>query len=126
MATYPNLKQLSDERAGLIQSAAPRVGAVVLGRRRVVSGIRWRGDLMITAAEALSGAERVDVRVENSNASAQVLATDLSTDVAVLRVPDLAPAVGGFSTEALRVGETVAVVGAGHNGAAAVWGSVRF
>lgn len=126
MMTYPNLKQLSDERAGLIQSVAPRVGAVVLGRRRVVSGIRWRGDLMITAAEALSGAERVDVRVENSNTTAQVLAADLSTDVAVLRVPDLAPGVGGFSTETLRVGETVALVGGGYNGAAAVWGSVRY
>jgi S1-C subfamily serine protease len=126
MTAYPNLKQLSDERAGLIQSIAPRVAAMILGRRRVVSGIRWRDDLLITAAEALSGAERVDIRVENSNASAEVLAADLGTDVAVLRVPDLAPAIGGFSTQALRVGETVAVVGGGENGAAAVWGSVRY
>ena len=126
MTAYPNLKQLSDERAGLIQSIAPRVAAMILGRRRVVSGIRWRDDLLITAAEALSGAERVDIRVENSNASAEVLAADLGTDIAVLRVPDLAPAIGGFSTQALRVGETVAVVGGGENGAVAVWGSVRF
>jgi serine protease Do len=125
---YPNLKQLSDERAGLIQSIAPRVGAVVLGRRRMVSGIRWRNDLMISAAEALSGAERVEIRVESSNATAEVLATDLSTDVAVLRVPNLnlPPSVGGFATDPLRVGETVAVVGGAENGVAAVWGSVRF
>lgn len=126
MTAYPNLKQLSDERVGLIQSVAPRVAAVIVGRRTVVSGIHWRGDLMITAAEALSGAERVDIRGENSNASGEVLATDLGTDVAVLRVPGLAPAGGGFSTQALRVGETVAVVGGGDSGAAAVWGSVRF
>jgi S1-C subfamily serine protease len=126
MTAYPNLKRLSDERAGLIQSIAPRVAAMILGRRRVVSGIRWRDDILITAAEALSGAERVDIRVENSNASAEVLAADLGTDIAVLRVRDLAPAIGGFSTQALRVGETVAVVGGGENGAVAVWGSVRF
>ena len=125
MPAYPNLKQLSDERAGLIQSVAPRVGAVILGRR-VVSGIRWRDDLMVTAAEALCGAERADVRVENSSAGAEVLATDLSTDIAVLRVPDLAPVAGGFSKESLRVGETVAVVGGHERGASAIWGSVRF
>lgn len=125
MAAYPNLKQLSDERASLIQSVAPRVGAVTLGRR-VVSGIRWRDDLMVTAAEALCGAERADVRVENSSAGAEVLATDLSTDVAVLRVPDVAPVAGGFSKENLRVGETVAVVGGHERGASAIWGSVRF
>jgi S1-C subfamily serine protease len=125
MTAYPNLKQVSDERADLIQSVAQRVSAVILGRR-VISGIRWRDDLMVTAAEALSGAERVDIRVETSSATAQVLATDLGTDIAVLRVPDLAPAVGGFSIEALRVGETVAVVGGDEHGATAIWGSVRF
>jgi S1-C subfamily serine protease len=127
-AAYPNLKQLSDERAGLIQSIAPRVGAVVLGRRRMVSGIRWRNDLMISAAEALSGAERVEIRVANSNATAEVLATDLGTDVAVLRVPNLnlPPSVGGFPSNPLRVGDTVAIVGGADNGVAAVWGGVRF
>ena len=126
MTAYPNLKQLSDERAGLIQSVAPRVAALILGRRRVVSGIHWRDDLVIAAAEALSGAERVDIRVGDSSASGEVLATDLGTDIAVLRVSGLAPATGGFSTQGLRVGETIAVVGGGENGAAAVWGSVRF
>jgi S1-C subfamily serine protease len=125
MATYSNLKQLSDERAALVQDITPRVGAVAFGRR-LFSGIRWRNDLMVTAAEALSGADRVDVRLEQSTASAQVLATDLGTDIAVLRVPDLPPAVGGFSAQTLRVGETVAVVGSDKHGPSAIWGSVRF
>lgn len=125
MTAYPHLKQLSDERADLIQSVAHRVRAVIIGRR-AVSGIRWRNDLVVTAAEAIDGAERVDIHIENSNSSALVLATDLGTDVAVLRIPNLAPSTGGFSTAALRVGETVAVVGGGEHGAAAVWGSVRF
>src|SRR5579862_7507413 len=125
MVAYPNLKQLSDERAALIQSIAHRVGTVALGRR-LFSGIRWRSDLMVTAAEALSGAERVEVHLEHSTTSAQVLATDLGTDIAVLRVPDLASAAGAFSTQHLRVGETVAVVGGDKHGPTAIWGSVRF
>jgi S1-C subfamily serine protease len=125
MTAYPNLKQLSDERADLIHSVAQRVGAVILGRR-VVSGIRWRGDLMVTAAEAVSGAERVDVRIESSNANALVLATDLGTDVAVLRVPNLASPTGGFSVQTLRLGATVAVVGGDEHGPHATWGSMRF
>jgi S1-C subfamily serine protease len=86
MATYPMLEQWNGERAGLLASILPRVGAVALGRRRVVSGIRWRGDLMVTAAESIAGAERVDVHFESNQASAEVLATDLATDVAVLRI----------------------------------------
>ena len=125
MAACPNLKQLSDECADLIQSVAPRVGAVILGYR-VVSGIRWRDELMIPAAEALCGAQRVEIRVENSSARAEVLATDLGTDIAVLRVPDLAPVAGGFSKETLRVGEAVAVLGGHECGTSAIWGSVRF
>jgi S1-C subfamily serine protease len=125
MTTHSHLKQLSDERADLIQSVRQRVGAVILGRR-VFSGIRWRGDLLVTAAEALGGAESVNVRHESADSSAQVLATDLGTDVAVLRVPNLAPAAGGITAPALRVGETVAVVGADERGAMAHWGSVRF
>jgi S1-C subfamily serine protease len=125
MAAYPNLRQLSDERANLIQSIAHRVSAVILGRR-VVSGIRWRDDLIVTAAEALGGAERVDVRVEGTDTSAQVLATDLSTDIAVLRAAGTAAAGGGISVDPLRVGETVAVAGCEVRGPTAVWGNVRF
>ncbi|TLY77452.1 MAG: serine protease [Gammaproteobacteria bacterium] len=59
MAGNPMLRQWSNERASLLARVFPRVGAVALGRRRVVSGIRWRGDLMVTAAEAVADAERL-------------------------------------------------------------------
>lgn len=83
------LKQYSNERAALVQSALPKAAAIILGRRRVLSGIRWRRDLIVTAAEAIGGAEHVDVRLEGDELGAEVIAADLTTDVAVLRVGSL-------------------------------------
>jgi S1-C subfamily serine protease len=159
MATNSLLKQYSDERAALVQNALPKAVAVVLGRRRVLSGINWGGDLIITAAEAIGGAEHVDVRLDGDELGAEVIATDLTTDVAILRAAGGAdtagsstrsessvsttpgdPAVSGGTTApaavrsnaprtspapALRVGETIAVIGRSLRGPTAIWGSVQ-
>jgi S1-C subfamily serine protease len=85
MAANSLLKQYSDERATLAQSALSKAAAIILGRRRVLSGIRWRDDLIVTAAEAIGGAEHVDVRLEGGELEAEVIATDLTTDIAILR-----------------------------------------
>jgi S1-C subfamily serine protease len=121
------LKQYSEERAALVQNALPKAVAVILGRRRVLSGIHWGGDLVITAAEAIGGAEHVDVRLDGDELGAQVIATDLTTDVAILRA---ASGLGAHSPRpssapALRVGETIAVVGRSLRGPTAIWGSVQ-
>ena len=86
MAANSLLKQYSDERAALVQSAVSKAAAIILGRRRVLSGIRWRDDLVVTAAEAIGGAEQVDVQLEGDELEAHVVATDLTTDIAILRV----------------------------------------
>jgi S1-C subfamily serine protease len=86
MAANSLLKQYSDERAALVQNAVSRAAAIVLGRRRVLSGIRWRDDLIITAAEAIGGAEQAEIRLEGGELEAHVIATDLTTDIAVLRI----------------------------------------
>ncbi len=86
MAANSLLKQYSDERAALVQNAVPKAAAIILGRRRVLSGIRWRDDLIVTAAEAIGGAEQVDIQVEGDEFEAPVIATDLTTDIAILRV----------------------------------------
>jgi S1-C subfamily serine protease len=144
------LQQYSDERAALVQNAVSRAAAVILGRRRVLSGIRWRDDLIITAAEAIGGIEQADVRLEGDELSADVIATDLTTDIAVLRinsttaVDPIGPstsvtnaAPGSSATNAspatdarlapslLRVGETIAVVGRTLRGPSAIWGTVQ-
>jgi S1-C subfamily serine protease len=86
MSANSFLKQYSDARAALVQSATSKAAAIIVGRRRVLSGIRWRGDLIVTAAEAIGGAEHVDIRLEGDELGAEVVATDLTTDVAVLRL----------------------------------------
>jgi S1-C subfamily serine protease len=157
MAANSLLKQYSDERAALVQNALPKAVAVVLGRRRVISGIHWSGDLIVTAAEAIGGADHVDVRLDGDELGAEVIATDLTTDVAILRAAsgDTAststhsgssasttpgdPAIAGGTApaavrssapptspaSALRVGETIAVIGRSLRGPTAIWGSVQ-
>lgn len=117
MATNSLLKQYSDERAALVQNAVSQAAAIILGRRRVLSGIRWRGDLIVTAAEAIGGAEQVDVLQEGDELEARVIATDLSTDIAILQVGSGATAWG--STGA---GATAAVGGGATGGSSTVTG----
>jgi S1-C subfamily serine protease len=124
------LKQYSDERAALVQNAVATAGAVVLSRRRVLSGIRWRENLVITAAEAIGGAEHAGVRFDGDEIDADVIATDLGTDIAVLRIANspaqsVSAATKPRTGAALRVGETIAVVGRTLRGPAALWGSVQ-
>jgi S1-C subfamily serine protease len=137
MAANSLLKQYSDERAALVQNTLPKAVAVILGRRRVLSGIHWGSDLVVTAAEAIGGAEHVDVRFDGDELGAEVIATDLTTDVAILRVAGRdagsasthgAAAVAttpASLTSSLRVGETIAVVGRSLRGPAAIWGNVQ-
>ncbi len=129
------LKRISDERVALVQAVVPKAAAIILGRRRVLSGIRWRDDLVVTAAEAIGGADHVDVRLEANEVGAEVVATDLTTDIAIVRVPSAAGASAEPATKAiesasdvsrtLHVGETVVVVGRTLRGPAAAWGNVR-
>jgi len=133
MAANSLLQQYSDERAALVQNAVSKAAAIVLGRRRVLSGIRWRDDLIVTAAEAIGGAERVDIRLDADDLEAQVIATDLTTDIALLRVNSnpantTANATSGTPRPApslLRVGETIAVVGRTLRGPTAIWGTIQ-
>lgn len=144
MAPNSLLKQYSDERAALVQGAVSRAAAIILGRRRVLSGIRWRDDLIVTAAEAIGGAEQVDIQLDGDELEARVIATDLTTDIAVLRVArgataGASAAAAAAGTDAatpaslmapptgrlLRVGETIAVIGRTLRGPAAIWGTVQ-
>jgi S1-C subfamily serine protease len=142
MAANSLLKQYSDEREALVQSAVSKAAAIILGRRRVLSGIRWRDDLIVTAAEAIGGAEQVDIQLQGDELEARVIATDLTTDIAILRVPSAtavvpatagdvgtdghdAPGTAQATARLLRVGETIAIVGRTLRGPAAIWGTVQ-
>jgi S1-C subfamily serine protease len=125
------LQQWSRERSELAAALAPHTVAIALGARRSVSGIRWRGALIVTAAEALAGRDEVVVVSEHGETQGSVIACDLATDVAVLRsgAQALPGAVGAGATAAvdpvLEAGAGVVIVGRAAAGPVMGFGTVR-
>jgi S1-C subfamily serine protease len=120
------LQEWSEARASLSASLAPKVVGLVAGRHRSVSGIRWRGNLIVTAAEALDGSEEAIVVSSEGEQQLPVVACDLATDVAVLRaaadVPTPAQSQGASTLEA---GGGVVFAGRSRRGPLAAFGTVR-
>jgi S1-C subfamily serine protease len=125
------LQQISAEREALVASIVPRAVAVAVSRRRVLSGIHWRGAFVITAAEALGGADRVRLAWHSDGVAdsgseieeAEIAARDLTTDVAIIRTKR-PPAEPVAVREDLRLGESVAIVGRDARGPLGAWGMV--
>jgi S1-C subfamily serine protease len=94
----------------------------------VLSGIHWRAGYVITAAEPLGGAERVRIashwNVEADEPDeAEVIACDLTTDVAVIRRSGaLGPEI--TTREGLRLGESVVIAGRAAHGPLLSWGMI--
>jgi S1-C subfamily serine protease len=132
MKTLPVLQQWSRERSELATALAPSAVAISLTRHRSASGIRWRGPFIVAAAEAIAGSDELDVISDRGDARARVLACDLTTDVAVLRldadgisdaaIASLAPA--GVDA-ALDPGAGVIMVGRAQRGTLVGFGTVR-
>jgi S1-C subfamily serine protease len=124
MSQSPLSSQLDAERAGMLERAAGSVLAIETQRMRQ-SAFVWRGGLLVTAAEPLEGAELVRILKDGSTSDGEVLACDLRTDIAVLRVaeppgPPLAPA-----TSSPRPGQLILVAGRARAHVSASFGSVQ-
>jgi S1-C subfamily serine protease len=126
------LQQWSQERSQLAAELAPRTVAVAIGQHRSVSGICWRGSYIVTAAEALAGSDEVTLVSERGETRAPVIACDLATDVALLRISDdqmqevaLADVAAAASDAALEAGAGVIIVGRGRRGPRVGFGTVR-
>ena len=127
------LQQWSQERSQLAAALAPRTVAIAVGPHRSVSGIRWRGSYIVTAAEALSGSDEVTLLSERGETRAPVIACDLATDVALLRISgddQLYDAPTGSvaataSDATLEAGAGVIIVGRGRRGPRVGFGTVR-
>jgi S1-C subfamily serine protease len=117
------LEQYSQQRAALAATLTPRAIAIPLGRHRSVSGFHWRDDYLVTAAEALAGSEQLLTVSEHGERGATVLACDLATDVAVLRVSGEQAAVGARDSGTTGSGQS-ATAAAAHHGPAAGAGVV--
>jgi hypothetical protein len=73
------LQQWSQDRSRLAAALAPRSVAIALGRHRSLSGMRWRGPYIVTAAEALAGSDEVRscrIAVRNARAGGRLRSGD--------------------------------------------------
>ena len=80
------LKDWAAARRALADHAATQVVGIDRGRGVRFSGILWDHDTVVTAAELLDGADTVAVHTANEARPADILASDLSVDVAVLKI----------------------------------------
>ncbi len=82
------LSQISDATQALVEKTAPRVVALNAGHRNAASGILWRPGLIVTADEAISDDENVEVMMpDGSTAAAGFAGHDPSTDISSPRPP---------------------------------------
>jgi S1-C subfamily serine protease len=132
MNTLSVLQQWSRERSELAAALAPHAVAISLSRQRSLSGIHWRGPLLVTAAEAIAGSDEVDVISDRGDARARVVACDLTTDVAVLRLDAdrishaaMASGAPAVVDAALESGAGVIMVGRARRGTLVGFGTVR-
>jgi len=106
------------EALARLAAGAARHAAVLHTGWRTISGIVWEKDLCISAAEPLARARRIQIEADGTAAhSAELVALDLSTDVAVLRTQLAANPIPRADSGALRLGEPVLVAGRDARGA---------
>ena len=120
----PSLAEWSAARRALAEQAALGVVGIYRGRGATFSGIVWDSEILVTAAEALHGADSVTVRTAHESIPASILACDLSVDVAVLRAKTGTPRVSMAKPNALAAGDDVLVAGRGGSAAAVLWTNI--
>jgi S1-C subfamily serine protease len=121
------LRKFSAARVERIASIAPRALALQLGSRHSVSAIHWRDAFIVTASDALRGADPLRVVGADSEGRADLAGADVTVDIAVLK---LEAAASASSAQALpsatpETGATIAVVGRAGDGVLAAWGGVK-
>jgi S1-C subfamily serine protease len=114
----------SARRATVAQALLGVVG-IERSRGRGFSGIVWDADTVVTAAEALKGAESVRVRTNTEQLEAEIVAMDLSVDVAVLQVRTGAPPVSAAPATSLRAGDDVLIAGRKRGLPLVVWSAAQ-
>jgi len=119
-----SLASWSAARARVVSGVVPSVACIATRRNRHLSGIVWGKEYVVTAAEPLAGADQVEVSFGEDPVVADVLATDMTTDIAVLRVPEHAAPAWKRSSLPVDAGSIVALVGRGARGPSAAWGGV--
>lgn len=79
------LAALSDALSARLADAAPLLASVRIGQARSLSGIAWRGDLVVTSEQSLPEAQAYEVEHEGGRSGATLLGRDPGTNVVLLR-----------------------------------------
>ena len=112
------LQKFSAARAERVASMAPRALALRLGSRYTVSAIHWRETFVVTASDALRGADPVHVVGPEGDGRADFAGADTTVDVAVLKLDptSAASSAPALASAAPETGATIAVVGRSTDG----------
>ena len=115
------LTEWATARRTLAERAALGVVGIDRGRGVRFSGIVWDSETLVTAAERLHGADSVKVHTMHGVVPAEILACDLSVDVAVLKAETGAPGISAAKPASLASGDDVLIAGRGESASAIVW-----
>jgi S1-C subfamily serine protease len=104
------LTTLSNELADAVAAAAPSV-VQVQGRRRPASGLVYADNVVLTTVRALGREDGLHVRRHDGQTlDAELAGWDPTTNLALLRVPDLDTPAIGLARHAARVGNLALAV----------------
>lgn len=117
------LLSLSNDLAAAVEQAAPSILTVHARHRLPSTGIHWRPGIVVTAEHTVRADDGITVSTADDRSLPATLAgRDRSTDLAVLRVPDLGGSAAALGDDsALRVGHMVLALGYGPR---ASWGVI--
>jgi len=115
------LTEWAAARRTLAERAALGVVGIDRGRGVRFSGIVWDSETLVTAAERLHGADSVTIQTVHGAVPAEILACDLSVDVAVLKAKTGAPGISAAKPDSLASGDDVLIAGRGESVSAIVW-----
>ena len=99
------LTAFSNRVADIVSAASPSV-VQVRGRRRPASGVVYAADVVVTTVRAVGSEDGVQVTAADGRLlDAELAGWDLTTHVAVLKVPGLGGSAVAASTAPVRVGQ---------------------
>jgi S1-C subfamily serine protease len=113
--TATDLAAFSGALADLVASTAPSV-VEVASHRSLASGFVWRDNLIVTADETLADDGKVEIELSDGSVHpATLVGRDPTTDIALLRVEDIAASPVSFATTAVRPGSLALAIGAANS-----------
>src|SRR5580698_5927302 len=108
-----SLTELSNELAGVVESAGKSVVAIYGGGRVPSSGVHWKTGVIVTAEHSLRRDEDIKIGLPDGSVThAELAGRDPGSDLAVLKFDaGQVPVIGGAAGSEARTGNIVVAVG---------------